>query len=291
MSDPLKDFAVKALNLTDDQFAAIVYADDKQTMKETAAEDLLRLDADRVKSLKSVAKERETELHDKGYKKAQAESLSKFELQLKEEFGVKESTAQGADLVKEIVSKIGKDAKMDDDKVKLHPLYLSLERQLKEEYIAKPEYEKTVGEFTAFKSQVEREKTLYSVKSDALKVFRSLKPVMSKDPARALNQEIDFLAKLETFDYDVQADGNHIIKIEGKRLENSQGHPVSYTDFVKSQAEKYFDFEMQGERGNAGNQYSDSTGGITVPQTEKEYRIAIAKKMVALKQAWDAKNK
>lgn len=297
MIDALKDFAVKALNITDEKFAEIVYSDDKQTIKETAVEELLRLDAERVKALKQVAKERETELHDKGYKKAQAESLSKFETGLKEQFGLLETTSQGIDLVKEIVAKIGKDTKLDDDKVKLHPLYLSLEKQLKEEYIAKPEYEKAISEFTTYRSQVEKEKTMYAVKSDALKAFRSLKPVLSKDPSRALNQESDFLAKLDMFDYDVQNDGGHIIKIDGKRYENAQGHPIAFTDFVRQQAERYFDFEMQDGRGNAGNSNNGGDGGsVRVPKDKAEYMQMLAmetdpRKAIALRKAWEEKNK
>mgnify|MGYP007042183992 CR=1 FL=1 len=56
MSDILKDFAVKALNLTDEQIAEIVYSDDKGTIKETAAEELLRLNAERVSELKAAKK-------------------------------------------------------------------------------------------------------------------------------------------------------------------------------------------------------------------------------------------
>ena len=75
MSDVLKDFAVKSLNLTDEQFAAIVYADDKTTIKENAMEELLRLDSERVKSLKAASKDELTQMHDKGYKKARYQNF------------------------------------------------------------------------------------------------------------------------------------------------------------------------------------------------------------------------
>ena len=277
--DFLKDFAVKVLNLTDEQFAETVYSDvEKQTLKDDALQQLLNKDAERIKAAKAIAKERETELHDKGYKKAQAESLSKFEKEIKEQFQVPDSTSQGVDLIKEIIAKISKDTNLDDDKVKLHPLYVSLEKQMKEKYIGKEEYDNVMQEFEGFKKGVEREKIMYSVKSDAVKVFRSLKPVLPSDPVKATNLENKFLAEFDTFDYQVQADGSHIILIDGRRLENAQGHPVSFADFVKQRADMYFEFEQQSGKGNAGNSGggAGSGGQITMPKDEQQYMEMLA---------------
>lgn len=274
MSDILKDFAVKSLNITDEQFAEIVYSDDKQTIKENAIEELLRIDAERINNAKKLSKERETELHDKGYKKAQAESLSKFEKDLKDEFGVSESTSQGKDLVKEIIAKITKDTNLPDDKVKLHPLYVQLERKLGSEYVAKAEYDKVIGEFDGYKNQIVKDKVLNVIKTDGASIFRSLKPVLSKDPAKALNQELDFLGKLSSYEYELQEDGNHIIKVDGKRIETPQGYPVKFSDFVKDQAGKLYDFEVQGQRQNAGNQGGGSN--FKLPTTKEEYTKAMA---------------
>jgi len=296
MPDVLKDFAVKSLNLTDEQFAEIVYSDDKGTVKEDAIQRLLALDAERIKNAKSIAKERETELHDKGYKKAQAESLIKFEGSLKEQFGV-ESTSQGVDLVKEIIAKISKDTNLDDDKVKLHPLYLQLERKVGTDFVAKAEFEKVKGEFDGYKSQVEKDKVNSIVINDALRDFRSLKPVLSKDPSKALNQEQRFLNELKSFEYEVQSDGNHVVKIDGKRLENAQGHPVLFRDFVKQRAELQFDFELQGTKGNGGNDNSQNNDvHVTVPTDKRAYLVALNNetdphKRVAMMNAWNEANK
>lgn len=296
MPDVLKDFAVKSLNLTDEQFAEIVYSDDKGTVKEDAIQRLLALDAERIKNAKSIAKDRETELHDKGYKKAQAESLIKFEGSLKEQFGV-ESTSQGIDLVKEIIAKISKDTNLDDDKVKLHPLYLQLERKVGTDFVAKAEFEKVKGEFDGYKSQVEKDKVNSIVINDALRDFRSLKPVLSKDPSKALNQEQRFLNELKSFEYEVQSDGNHVVKIDGKRLENAQGHPVLFRDFVKQRAELQFDFELQGTKGNGGNDNSQNNDvHVTVPTDKRAYLVALNNetdphKRVAMMNAWNEANK
>ena len=291
MPDILKDFAVKSLNLTDEQFAAILYADDKTTVKETALTELLALDSERVKTLKAVNKDDLTKMHDTGYKKAQAELMPKFEQSLKDEFGVSESNSQGIELVKEIIAKISKDTNLDDDKVKLHPLYVQLEKKLGTDYVAKAEYDAVKGEFDGYKNHVEKEKVHAVVLTDAIRVFRELKPVLSKDPAKAMNQETDFRDKLKSFEYEVQQDGSHIIKIDGKRLENAQGHPVLFKDFVKTQADKYFDFEVQGGKSNAGNEGGGSGGSGKMPTTKAEYNLAIAtetdpKKRVELMEYW-----
>lgn len=297
MSDVLKDFAVKALNITDEQFAEIVYSDDKGTVKETAIQELLRLDAERVTKLKSANKDELTQMHDKGYKKAQAESISKFEGSLKEQFGVADSTSQGIDLVKEIIAKISKDTNLDDDKVKLHPLYVQLEKKLGSEYVAKAEYDKVLGEFDGYKSNVEKDKILTVVVSDALKEFESLNPVLSTDAKRAYNQKLDFIAKMKAFEYEVQSDGNHIIKVDGKRVENAQGHPVPFKDFIKQQTELYYDLNVQGKKDSAGNNNNNGGGAqnIIVPSDRKEYMqklvsITDPQEKVKFMKAWEEKN-
>lgn len=296
MPDVLKDFAVKSLNLTDEQFAAIVYADDKTTIKDNAMDELLRLDSERVKSLKAANKDELTQMHDKGYKKAQGETAAKFEQALKDEFGVAESKAQGTELVKEIIAKISTTTQLDDDKVKLHPLYVQLEKKLGSEYVARADYDRINEEYNGYKNNVEKEKVLSVVISDALRAFRELKPVLPKDTAKALNLEADFLGKLKAFEYEVQADGSHIIKIEGKRYENAQGHPVQFKDFIKQQADKYFEFEVQNKKENSGNDNGNGSGSVKVPTSVAEYNLAVAsetdaKKRIALMDAWEARNK
>ena len=297
MNDPLKDFALKSLNISEDKFAEIVYSDaEKTTLKPDALDSLLALDAERIKTAKQVAKDRETELHDKGYNKAKAEALAKFETNLREQFGITETTLQGLDLVKEIVSKTSKTAEIDEEKVKLHPLYLQMERKLGTEYVPKADYDKVQGEFDGYKSNVERDKVLTVVLTDAIREFRGLKPVLPKDPTKARNQEDDFANKLKTFEYEVQSDGNHIIKVDGKRLENAQGHPIGFKDFVKTQAERFYEFEQQIDRGNAGNDNRGGSGSVKVPTNEAEYQQAIVNETdpmerVKIKRAYEASKK
>jgi hypothetical protein len=265
----------KTLNVPNEKIAEILYAEDG-TLKSDALDNIVNLDAQRIQKLKDEHKAEETKIHDKGYKKAQSESLTKFESELKEEFGVPDSQSKGKDLVKEIVSKMAKDTGLTEEAVKLHPKFLELERKLTGEYVPKTDFEKVNTEFSDYKKTFERRQILQTVTSDAIKVFRSLKPVLPSDPTLAANQEAFFLEKLGAFDYEVQQDGNHIITIDGKRLETPNGHPVSFQDFVKGEAAKYFPFQVQDGKGNAGQEDGKGNPVIVMPTTEEEYKNALA---------------
>lgn len=296
MNELLESLVGKTLNLPKEKLAEILYEPDGTTPKADAIDKLVEIDALRIKSLKDSHKDELTRMHDDGYSKAKGESLAKWEKQIKEEFGI-QSDAKGADLVKELISK-GAKIELDEEKIKLHPKYIELEKKLNNEYISKADYDRVSKEFEDFKEKNRTEQIGSVIKKDAILAFRSLKPVLSKDPAKALNQEADFASKLLSFEYDLQEDGNHIIKVNGRRLENTSGYPVSFADFVKSEASKYYDFEQQDSRANAGNNNSGGNNGTSMimPQTEKEYQIMLANetdpvKASALMKAWKEKNK
>lgn len=294
MKKQFNDLVGKILNLPDEKLADL-YESDGTTLKSDAVEQLIKIDAERIKAIKESNKEELTRMHDTGYSKGKGESLTKYEETLRTEFGIENKELKGVDLVKEIVSKNAK-VEMDEEKIKLHPRYIELERKLSNEYMPKAEYDKVKAEFDEFKTQIDKSKITNAIKTDAVKVFRSLKPVLSADATIATNQENDFIEKLVKFEYEIQADGNHIIKSDGKRMENANGYPVSFADFVKAQASNYFDFAKQDNKGNAGNGGDGDPIIVTLPATEKEYMVMLAnesdpKKQVAIMNAWKEKNK
>lgn len=287
--DEIKKLAEKIFNLTEDKLADYIESDGTINI-----DGLIELDAQRIKALKEAHKSDLTRMHDEGYNKGKGESLTKYEARLKEELGV-QTDAKGIDLIKELIAKNSKN-EIDEEKIKLHPRYIELEKKLNNEFIPRNEYEKVKAEFDQYKDQIEKANTYSAVKQDAVKVFRSLKPVLSKDPVKATNQELDFVNKLIQYEYEVQSDGNHIIKQGGKRLETANGYPVSFADFVKSEAMKFFDFEVQDPKGNAGNNNSGGGLNVVLPKSEKEYLTMLATepdpaKAVALMKAWEQMNK
>lgn len=295
MKEAFENLVGKILNVPKDKLAEVIYESDGVTLKADAVDVLATMDAERIKALKEANKTELTRMHDTGYSKGKGESLAKYEQDLRELYKIDNKELKGADLIKEIVSK-NANVEIDEEKLKLHPRYLELERKLTNDYMPKTEYEKIKAEFDGYKTEIEKSKIGGAVKADAIKAFRALKPVLSKDPVRATNQETDFANKLLQFEYELQDDGNHIIKRDGKRLENANGHPVSFNDFVKEQASQFFDFEQQEDRSNSGNRNETIFNiDVKLPATEKEYQKALAnesdpKKAVALMKAWELKN-
>lgn len=295
MNEIFNNLVGRILNIPKEKILADYYESDGTTIKADALDKLVDLDAIRIKGIKESNKTELTRMHDDGYSKGKAESLSKFEKQLRDEYKI-DADLKGIDLIKEI---IGKNVKIDidEEKIKQHPRYIELERKLTNEYLPKNEYEKLKVEFDQFKEQIEKSKITSVIKNDALLVFKSLKPVLSKDPVRAANQEADFLNKLNTYNYDIQLDGNHIIKTnDGKRLETTNGYPINFADFVKSEASKYYDFEMQDNKGNGGNDNNQNNYNTFLPTTDSEYITMLAnetdpKKANALMTAWNARKK
>ena len=297
MKDVFVGFLGKTLNLPADSVAEKLFkkSDDgtlTDELSENALQNLLDLDAERVKGLKVNTKE----LFDNGYKKGQKEALTDLEKQLRSNFGVDDISLQGVDLVKTIVSKTAKSS-LDDDKVKSHKLFLQLEKQLRESELAMTQKTKEVED--KWKGELERYKISGVVRAEAEKFFDSLEPVLPVNPVAARQQKEDFLGML-TNTLDWQQDGESFIPIrEGKRLEDKHGHPLRLDELVKEMASQRFDFKKQAEKGNAGNANNQGNhqNGISFPKTEGEYTAMMMnptlpdKERVALAKAWSERSK
>lgn len=242
----LKTLAVKVYGMTDEEAQSLL-ADDG-SLKDDAIATLVRKDQDRIKRMKDEHKLALTEKYNEGYSEAKKKERSKFEEEIKAAYEV-QSEAIGVDLVKEVV---GKSQSQPDD-IKKHPEYLALERKIASEYIPKKDYEKVTTEYNDFKQQATHKEIVGRVTADGQKIFRSLNPVLPKDPKRAINQEKDFLAKLAKYKYQLQEDGNHLVlDAEGKRLETENANPVSFEELVTGLTLEYFEIDEQTPRENGG---------------------------------------
>lgn len=253
----IKDYAVKVLGMTDEEVQSLFKTDENgnQTLAENFAEVAAEKDRLRLDRIQNDHKDQLTKIHDKGYQKAQKEVMPKFESEIKKKYGY-ETDKVGIELIDDIVQ--SNKANSDIKDVKTHPDYIKLERKLESEFIPKDKFDEISNQFETFKTNVSKEKVVGRVKEDARKVFKSLNPMLSKDPKRAANQEAEFLRKFESFDYQLQDDGNHVILAEGKRLENENYNPKQFAEFVKEKASEIFDFADQGSKGNSG---VDPSGG------------------------------
>lgn len=271
MEKKLKKLAVNVFGLTDEEWQSLFKTEktddgEKSVLIDGWEEKLIEKDKERVNRLKNDHKEElkqaKTTMHDEGYSKAKKDERAKFEDEILKDFGVerdKMGGKYGTELVKDLFQLQKGGEKGDPQEIKNHPDYIKLERKLQSEFIPKEEFEKVKGEFDKYKQDVDRNHTLSKVKEDARKIFRGLKPLLSKDPKRATNQEQDFLTKFESFDFQVQEDGNHVIMKDGKRLENDNMNPINFADYVKTKASELFDFAEQDVRGNSGVHTQPST--------------------------------
>ncbi len=239
----LKDFALKVIGMSEEEVQQLYNADGELT--EEAFSTLAQRDKDRIKRIREEHKEELTQKFNEGHAKAKKEERSRYEEEIRKQFKV-ETDAKGVDLIKEVMSQGNK------EDVRTHPDYLALEKKLQTEYIPKEDYTVVKGEYESFRAQVERNQVLNRVKEDARKIFHQLNPVLPKDKQRAANQEKEFLRRFESFDYQLQPDGNHVIIKEGKRLENENMNPVLFADLVKESTLSMFDVQEQDARGAAG---------------------------------------
>lgn len=266
MEELLLGYLGKTLNMPAEQLAELLYKkSDDGTATTDLAEDalskILALDAERVQKMKPNTKE----YFDNGYKKAQGEVSAQMEKMLRAKFGIDaEGQLQGealADAIKAALS----DQSQKPEKVKVHPEYLALERQMREALEAqKSEFEKQVE---AMKSEAEREKTWGSVSSSIRDALMSLNPVLPADTAKADRLINLFMQEFRGFEYHRDENDGFLPIKDGNRVQDAHGYPRKLADLVRERAEQMFDFAAQPPAGNAGNQ---NGGSRTVTRTFKD---------------------
>jgi len=257
---------------------------------------ILSHDEKRVANIKDSAKPNKTALQEQfeqGYKKGIKEGKAELEAELKAVANI-DSDSIGSDLVKEVVNTISECNLPSDDQIKTHPLYLELEKAT----VPKEEYENVQKEFESFKTNQDRLSKLDRVKADVMNIFNSLNPVISENATVAQTRQNDFLAKFEGYDFELDDEGNHLIKKGDSRLEDKHGNPVKFSDFVKNVASSCYEFKLADDIDNSGNRNTGNGQGakIDLPKTEKEYLSKYAElklqgrteEAIALNLAWKA---
>lgn len=278
--DLINGFLSKTLNI-DAAGVASLYNEDG-SLKDNALQTILEKDADRVKSIKPDT----TDIFNDAHKKAKAEVMKNLEKEFAEKTSFK-SDKKGIELFLAYAEEQRKKAgdTITEDEIKKHPTYISAVDKLtqeKEEAVAAKE-----KEFNDFKQEQSKRETFSSVSSKALEVFNSLKPMLSKDAAKAKNQMEDFVAKLKSYDYEIQGDKVVVLK-DGKVVEDAHGHRISFENIVKETAHKYYDFYEIEQRQSSGNGKQEQNGQaakkIEVPTNEKEYAAVISDPTIDVKE-------
>jgi len=286
----------KTLNKSEQEVTDLLYQkaedSDELTLKEGSLDECLNMDVSRVKTIQANVKPDKKLLEDQ-YSRGKKESLSDFEKEVKEKYSL-ETEMQGIELVEAIVkSQVKSKPKLTDDDVKKHDLYLALEK----DRVPKEDHERLKTEFDQFKQNQDKAENFREIEKSVILTLDKLKPILSDNPEVRQTRQDDFLSKFEKFDYQIGDNGDPLVLEDGKRKEDKHGNPIKFEDFVKEIASLNYDFKVQDDKGNSGNETeTTTTTNFKVPETEAEYATMIQNepdpdKRIKIADAWEAKKK
>jgi len=257
----------KAVGKTDDEILNLVQTkneSDELTLKDNADELLLNIITDKLKAVKGNP----DEVWDKAWRKAQKETLDKAEKLLKEAAGIDldgetfdEKVRKFVDITNQKASK-NKGAINDDD-VKKHPLFLSLEQKATKFDEVLKEKENIKAEFDSFKNNIIRESKISKVNSIIETEIERLNLNLDKDPVRRKNQVKLIAKEVVNIADDWEESENNFFAIKGgKRIENAQFTPKTVADLTKEISLQYFQPLAQTPKGAAGNETTTTTYNV-----------------------------
>ena len=224
------------------------------------------MDAKRVTTLKGDPAEVE-KLKDEQFSYGKRKALEELERDLRTEFGYKDASKKGKELINAIIAeKLQAASGNIDDKVKVHPLFLELEQKVAGMPKAIEEAQKQKE--AELMAKLEQESHQRIVAEEAEAIFEELRPVLSQNPKVANAQKRDFLGLLRSGKFTVsEKDGVREItpmKPDGKaRLEDNHGHAIPFKEFIKGLVTERFDLHLAEERtaGDDPNKVGNRSGG------------------------------
>jgi len=287
-SETLKQLLVKTLGYSQEEVASLFTNEDGLEINDDAMASILERDQKRVERFQT---ERQT-YFDNGFKKAQKETLTKFENDVREAFKI-DSDKQGIDLINDIVTnKLGAGVELEEDKIKVHPLYVKtvddFNRKVKDtEKIWQDKY-------NGRESEIVREKTFSTIKQKSKSIIDSLKPLLPKDATKAEKQMGFLYNELSGYEFDLQ-DETIIVKKDGKLYEDKHGQRIQFDDLIKGIASGIWDFEVGTPKKGSGNDNNDGAGAGAMNHkitSTKEFTDMVSKattgeERIALKKSYE----
>lgn len=284
-------YIAKTQGKTPEEVSSLLFkkneADQTEVLVDGAIDALLNLDKGRMQAVTQKFDTEKKELYDKGYNKAKAEELGKFEKQLREKYQITEDKI-GVELVDAILAKQAtgnNTGEPTEDQIKRSKVYLDTLAKLKQE---KDDVEKTWNEkFSAREKALQKEAAFKTVSEQALTLLDGLKPIFP-DETKSKEWKDVFLSRLNDFDFEVKEDGKTIVVLKKdndgntKAFLDEHGHPVSFDSIVKEKAGSLFSFQQGESRSGAGNNNGGGSGAGKgaytgpVPKTEQEYMKLIS---------------
>ncbi len=301
--DILTAFLGKTLNMPTEKVATLFKKNgEEEDLTAESLTTLLSEDAARVKAFKD---ENETHFLN-GQKKATKELGTNRDKEIKEKFGIT-SDKIGLELIEEVLTAKTGAATLDVEKVKVHPEYLKMEKELAAKIAETETAWKT--KFDSREQELAEEKTFSNISTKADTILASLKPILSKDPEKAKNQKQLLVNELKGFKYQDNNGELTILKPDGKRLEDIHGKPIGFDSLIKEISSKYWDFESGESRsgtgatndppGAGGNQGGATKWNGSIPKNDDEFSKEMLKlsgsenseKRIQLLDAYEASQK
>lgn len=243
-------------NVDDAKVAAYFNADGTLKDGDGLLAHVKTLDATRITEINTKHRTELTTQYDNGYKKAQGESLTKFE----DEFKAKTSYTSdkhGLDLFTDYANSLkGAGGKMTDDEIKLSKPYSELQDSIKK---MDKEYKEQLKSKDAEYKKVE---TLREVKAFLYKEIDAANPAeLSADPARAQKQK-DLLVKdiLDEIDFTTAGDGDAKKFIPLYKDGDKKGQPMQDLHLRNIEAVDFIKTKVESTYGLKKATYKDSPG-------------------------------
>jgi hypothetical protein len=218
---------------------------------QAAVDEVLDVHAEAVK------KKTGTDFGD-GHKKGKSDTLTDLETQLRDKFPNVKSTAKGIALIEQIVAETSKPngdpAKLDDEAVKKHPLYLQLEKDSQKAIEdAKKEGETKLKEV---QDGLKKQGFYAEFEKQAMAEFDALKPILGEKPEAAAKRREVFRKDLKNIPHEFDEKGNYILldpENKEKRKEDKFGKPAKLADSVKELADDHgFEYQVATPRTSSG---------------------------------------
>jgi hypothetical protein len=260
----VSDLVVTTLGVQQSEIASVLFdikEDETGDIKPDALKTLFDKSVVRVANFK----EAETKAHDKGYSKAKAESITKFETELKEKFGIT-SEKQGVELIEFAVAEKlkGQGVELDDEQIKRSSLYLNtIDRLTKDKELAiKAESDK----FNELQTKIQKESTFKTIAEQANEVLNLLKPILpegktTEGKLKADIQRERFLRELGSeYDFEIK-DGKILVAKDGKILEDVHSNMIDFKEIIKQRASELWDFQEGEPRTGTGNKNDAGSNG------------------------------
>lgn len=292
--DELKQFIIgllaKTLNKSADEVSSLLIikeAGGNEVLNKEALNKFLELDKSRISAIEAGIKKDEKETYDRGYNKAKAETLAKFEQDIKEKYSITDDK-KGLELIDSLITAKTAGAELEDEKVIRSKRYLDDINKLKLEKDAAIKVEQK--KYQDRETELAEKETFGTVSKNAFTLLDKLGALWPENEEIAKNWKNIFSERIgpqsgyKFEQLDEKGMPKVVLKKEGdeyKTLLDEHKHPVSFDKFIEKIAGTLVQFKQGDPKRGTGNNNDGGEGGNggykgPKPKDEAEYQKMIA---------------